>query len=146
MCFRPPYSFLHESSPSSSRRCGCGLHLPHDEISVNAGFLRAAPAGASRTPSGVHAGGQGTDSEPQKHARLLWFPGLLLSLKISELKRTPRGEQLQALQCARRCARGAHLRVRTRGSRGPSAASRRCAGGDPCGAWQASGEAHEGFH
>ena len=60
-----------ESSPESSLRYGCGLHLTHQEINVNADFLLATPTGVLCTLRGVHAGGQCPGWKPRKDARLL---------------------------------------------------------------------------
>lgn len=58
---------------------------------------------------------------------------------------TPPGAA-SAPQPAGQCARGRIRVCAHAGAVVPGAASGRGAGGDPCGAWQASREAHEGFH
>lgn len=136
----PHHLFTHGSSLSSPLRCGCGLH--RHEINVNAGFSPAAPAACCAQLEECMQPVSAQARSPTRTHRCFSFPTYFKyrsqnahpAVRSSGFRGAPASVHVGAFACAH-----------TRESWSPWGLSslRRWR---PCGAWQASGEAHEGFH
>ncbi|XP_071469667.1 uncharacterized protein [Marmota flaviventris] len=82
----PPNLFPQESSLCSLLRCGCGLHFPHHEINVNAGFLLATPRVCYAQRS---ARSRPVPRLSAPRGRTFALVSKFIFIKISKLKRTP---------------------------------------------------------